>query len=149
MHPAAPGRLFQQNHVGVFRSDDYGSRWTAIHKGLPSEFGFGLALHPRDPEACHVVPLYPRDGTYRATMGALRVYRRTGARWTALGRGLPDRGAHLSVLREGLASDTLRPFGLYVGTGGGHVFGSRDEGRTWKPLSLYLPPVLSVSVAAV
>jgi len=149
LHPAAPGRLYQQNHGGVFRSDDHGGDWKPIHRGLPFEFGFGLALHPRDPETCYVVPLDPRGGTYRATPGALRVYRRSGTGWRALGRGLPAEGAHLSVLREGLTSDTLRPCGLYVGTGGGHVFGSRDEGRSWKSLALYLPPVLSVSAAVV
>lgn len=149
LHPAVPGRLYQQNHGGVFRSDDYGNDWTTLHKGLPHEFGFGLALNHRDPETCYVVPLEPRGGTYRATSGALRIYQRKGKGWRAHGRGLPSRDAHLSILREGVASDTLKPCGVYVGTGGGHVFGSRDEGRSWKPIALYLPPVLSVSATVV
>lgn len=140
-----PGRIFQQNHVGVFRSDDHGERWTAIHAGLPNPFGFGLALHPRDPDTCFVIPLQPSEGTFRATEGALRVYRRSKSGWTALDRGLPTEGAFVNVLREGMSSDPLG--GVYFGTGGGHVFASRDEGRSWKPLALYLPPVLSVSAA--
>lgn len=151
LHPAVPGRLYQQNHVGVYRSDDYGDTWYAIHKGLPTDYGFGLALHSHDPESCFVVPLEPEQYAYRATPGALRVFRRNGngRGWQALGRGLPSSDAYMSVLREGLASDPLDPCGVYLGTGGGQVFHSPDEGRTWKALALYLPPVMSVSAAVV
>ena len=48
-----------------------------------------------------------------------------------------------------MASDVLAPCGVYVGTGGGHVFHSADEGRSWKTLAEYLPAVQSVSVAVV
>lgn len=149
LHPAAPGRLYQQNHDGVYRSDDHGDSWRAIHKGLPFEFGFGLALHPRDPESCYVVPLDPSEGTYRATPGRLRVFRGGSRGWRALDRGLPAENAYLSVLREGLTSDALRPCGIYVGTGGGHLYRSVDEGLTWSAIALHLPPILSVSAAVV
>ncbi len=150
-HPAAPGRLYQQNHVGSYRSDDHGETWTRIDRGLPHDFGFGLALDPGDPETCFVVPMEPQGGTYRATSGALRVYRWGGmpGRWTALGRGLPGDGAYLSVLREGMAWDGLPRCGLYVGTGGGHLFHSPDRGKEWRALAAYLPPILSVSAAVV
>jgi len=146
LHPS--GRLYQQNHLGVYRSDDAGASWQAIDRGLPSDFGFGLALHPRDRRVCWVVPLEPQDYAYRATRGAFRVYRRGDAGWTAHGRGLPE-DAYLNVLREGMASDPLTPCGVYVGTGGGHVFNSSDEGRSWRTLAEYLPAVQSVSVAVV
>src|SRR5215213_4168472 len=49
-HPARPGRLWQQNHCGVYRSDDRGTSWERLDgNGLPSEFGFALMLDPRDP----------------------------------------------------------------------------------------------------
>jgi len=44
-----PETLYQQNHCGVYRSDDGGLAWTEITGSLPSEFGFVLATHPRDP----------------------------------------------------------------------------------------------------
>src|SRR5205823_4872762 len=55
-HPDAPGRLYMQNHggfpehpgVGVLRSDDHGHTWRSISKGLPSDFGFPILVHPRD-----------------------------------------------------------------------------------------------------
>lgn len=149
LHPASPGRVYQQNHGGVFRSDDHGENWRRIDKGLPFEFGFGLALDHGDAETCFVLPMEPREGTFRATTGALRVYRRAGRGWKGLGNGLPQAGAFQSVLREGMASDGLARCGLYVGTGGGHLFHSRDAGRSWKALASFLPPILSVSAAVV
>lgn len=151
VHPAVPGRVYQQNHMGTYRSDNYGDSWNRIDRGLPFDFGFGLAIDRHDPDTCFTFPMEPRGGTYRATTGAVRVYRWGGkpGRWTALGRGLPSSGAYLSVLREGMASDGLKRAGLYVGTGGGHLFHSPDGGKNWKTLAAFLPPVLSVSAAVV
>src|SRR5215213_3512793 len=40
LHPDYPERLYQQNHCGVYRTEDGGKQWTEITPGLPSEFGF-------------------------------------------------------------------------------------------------------------
>lgn len=149
VHPAVPGRLFQQNHIGVYRSDDSGDTWYRIDKGLPYDYGFPLALNPNDAERCFVVPLRPDEYAFRATDGALRVYTQNGRSWKALGKGLPANGAHVTVLREGLASDSLNPCGVYLGTENGQVFQSADEGQSWQCIAGYLPPVLSVSVAVI
>ena len=74
VHPAEPGRLYQQNHVGVYRSNDHGDSWTRIDEGLPYDFGFGMALNPHDPDTCYVIPLEPEQYMFRATDGALAVY---------------------------------------------------------------------------
>ena len=147
MHPAEPGRLYQQNHVGTYRSDDRGESWIAIDKGLPTNFGFGLALDANDPDACLVLPLEGGDYSFRATEGRMRVFRWNG-RWTAHEAGLP-RDAYLSVLREGMSSDRLDPCGVYVGTGTGQVFASADGGRRWRAIAQYLPSVMSISATVV
>src|SRR4029078_10301773 len=36
MAPGMPDRLYQQNHCGMYRSDDGGQRWESIEAGLPS-----------------------------------------------------------------------------------------------------------------
>jgi hypothetical protein len=149
VHPAVPGRLFQQNHTGVYRSDDSGDSWYRIDKGLPYDFGFALALNPHNPDTCFVVPLNPQEFTFRATPGALKIYASNGKKWKPLGKGLPEDGAFVTVLREGLANDSLKPAGVYLGTENGQVFTSADEGATWQSIATYLPPVLSVSVAVV
>jgi len=141
--------MYQQNHFGVYRSDDRGDTWYAIHKGLPSDFGFGLALDPHDGDACFVVPLQPEQYAYRATPGRFAVYRSGRRGWRALGRGLPAKDAYLSVLREGMSNDSLEPAGVYVGTGSGQLFASRDAGRSWKSIAAFLPPIMSVNATVV
>src|SRR5919112_294721 len=56
-HPAAPDRMFAQNHHGVYRTDDAGATWISIADGLPSDFGFPIVSHPHRPETVFVFPL--------------------------------------------------------------------------------------------
>src|SRR5690606_6287918 len=74
VHPANPDRLYQQNHCGVYRSDDRGDSWIEITDGLPSDFGYALATDPRDPDVLFTIP--EESSHMRATVdGKLRVYR--------------------------------------------------------------------------
>jgi hypothetical protein len=50
------------------------------------------------------------------------------------------------VLRDSLAVDRLDPCGLYLGTTGGQVYASADEGDRGPRSSRDLPRVLSVEV---
>jgi photosystem II stability/assembly factor-like uncharacterized protein len=147
--PARPERLFMQFHGGVYRSDDSGESWSAIGDGLPSTFGFPLAVDPADPDSAFVIPL--TADTDRVTPdGRVRVYetRDAGARWTPRGDGLPERDAYLTILRQAFAQtgqgDGLQ---LYFGATSGEVFGSGDAGATWFTAASRLPPVHSVSAS--
>ena len=105
-HPARPDTLFLQNHWGLYRSDDAGDHWRDIANGVPSDFGFCMAIHPHDPEVVYIVPL-ESDG-YRCTPeGKMRVYRtRNGGKsWEPLTNGLPQKNAHETVLRDALTLD--------------------------------------------
>jgi photosystem II stability/assembly factor-like uncharacterized protein len=147
---AADGeQLYQQNHCGVYRSADAGASWEEITTGLPSDFGFPLALHPRDPNTLYVVPLNGADKGRFVPDGRMAVWRSTnrGDDWAPLTEGLPAQDAYLGVLREGMAVDTLDPAGIYVGTSTGQVFGSADEGASWQQLCTNLPPIWSVETA--
>jgi photosystem II stability/assembly factor-like uncharacterized protein len=148
MSPVDHERLYQQNHVGVHRSDDAGRSWTEITEGLPSEFGFAAAAHPHDRDSFYVIPL---DGGHGRVMpeGRAAVWRTrdAGATWRRLGEGLPQHDAHLGVLREGMAIDALDAPGLYFGTSTGQLFASADEGESWSEIASYLPPIASVEVA--
>lgn len=145
-----PERMYLQNHWGLYRSDDRGETWTDIANGVPSDFGFPVAVHPRDADAAWIVPL--ESDEFRCTPeGKLRVYRTrdAGASWQAMTRGLPQDGAYETILRDGLAADALDPAGVYFGTRNGKLFGSADEGESWTEIFDGLPPVISVKTAIV
>jgi photosystem II stability/assembly factor-like uncharacterized protein len=148
--PADPDRMYQQNHVGMHRSDDCGLSWVEITEGLPTEFGFAAAAHPHDRDSFYVIPLDPGHGRCMPD-GRAAVWRTedAGESWRRLDRGLPQRNAHVGVLRAAMAIDGDDVPGLYFGTSTGHLFASVDEGESWRELAGYLPPVWSVEVAAV
>jgi photosystem II stability/assembly factor-like uncharacterized protein len=56
LHPARPDRLYQQNHSGVYRTDDRGENWIEITSDLPSGFGYALAVDPTDADVAYVIP---------------------------------------------------------------------------------------------
>ena len=146
--PARPERLFMQFHGGVYRSDDAGESWTDIAAGLPGDFAFPVAVDPADPDSAFVIPLTAETDRVTA-QGRARVFetRDAGASWTALGEGLPQQDAYLTVLRHALGSTGEGPeLELYFGTTSGHLFGSGDAGATWAVVASCLPTVHSVVV---
>ena len=150
MHPSNPQVLYQQNHCGVYRTDNAGDEWIDISDGLPSRFGFPLAVHPHDGDTIYVCPA-ESDQHRSLPESAFRVYRSRdrGETWETLTSGLPQRDAHTLVLRQALATDTLDQVGLYMGTSGGHLLASRNEGDDWEVLFNWLPPIASVQAAVI
>lgn len=149
-HPDRPERLFLQNHWGLYRSDDWAESWTDVANGVPSDFGFAMAMHPHDPDTVYIVPL--EGDFFRCTPEAkLRVYRTrdAGTSWQPLSAGLPQEGAYETVLRDGMDTDTARPAGVYFGTRSGKVYASADDGDTWTLVTEGLPPILNVKAAVV
>ena len=57
--------------------------------------------------------------------------------------------AHIGVLREAMAVDPLTPAGVYFGTSTGSLFGSSDEGVSWRRIADDLPAIWSVETAVV
>ncbi len=147
--PLRPERIFMQFHGGVYRSDDAGESWNDIAPGLPSDFGFPLAIDPADPDSAYVIPLVA-DIDRVTPDGRVRVYetRDAGANWTPRGDGLPSEHAYLTVLREAFdATGEGESLELYFGATSGGLYGSGDAGATWFEAAANLPPVLSVSVS--
>ncbi len=149
-HAKRPERLFLQNHWGLYRSDDWGDSWHDIANGVPSDFGFAMAMHPHDADTVYAVPI--EADTFRCVPEAkLRVYRTrdAGESWEPLMKGLPQRGAYETVLRDALASDSLTPAGVFFGTRSGKLYGSADEGDSWHEIADALPPIVCVKAAVV
>ena len=163
-HPAAPGRLYMQNHggwaewhgpggprpdIGVLRSDDHGKTWRSIAKGLPSDFGFPIVVHPHDPDVVYVLPLDPMTRT--CPQGAPAVWRSQngGGSWRKLAKGMPRKDTYFTVLRDAMAIDELRSPAVYFGTTTGQLWMGHDGGEEWNCLFDSLPPINCVKVAVV
>jgi photosystem II stability/assembly factor-like uncharacterized protein len=149
MDPTNADILYQQNHQGMYRSTDGGDEWQPISDGLPSTFGFPLAMHPRDPDTLYAFPL--ESDEYRLPIdGQPAVYRYRAGRqsWERCATGLPA-DHWVTVLRQAMATDDLDPAGVYVGTTGGQIFASADAGESWSSLNCQLPKILSLNTAVV
>jgi hypothetical protein len=147
MAAGEPETLYQQNHCGQYRSTDGGATWTDLSaNGLPSQFGFPLVTHPRDPKTFWVIPLKPpEEGRYLPdAKGAVWRTQDRGETWTRGFEGLPQHDAFLSVLREAMARDTLEPAGVSFGTKTGQLWHSADEGDHWNLVTGNLPEIWAV-----
>jgi hypothetical protein len=150
MHPSNPNVIYQQNHCGVYRSDNAGEDWIDIGENkLPSRFGFPIAVHPMDPKTIYIA-LEESDQFRMSVDGKFSVWRSrdAGDSWERLMDGLPER-AQLVVLREAMATDSFEDAGVYIGTDTGQLFYTRDSGDSWELMADYLPPIQSVEAAVV
>lgn len=149
--PGTDQRLYQQNHCGMYRSEDGGSRWESIEEGLPSSFGFPAAAHPRDADTLFLIPLNGAEQGRFVPDAKAAVWRTRdgGTKWEAMRNGLPQEDAYFGVLRQAMATDRLEPAGVYFGTGTGSIYASADEGDSWNEIARHLPTISSVETLVV
>jgi len=150
LHPLMPDRLYQQNHTGIYRLDRPSETWSDIGAAMPKTvgaIGFPLVVHPHDPETIWVFPMDGSTVWPRVSPGgkpAVYCSRNGGQVWRRQSVGLPSSQAWWTVKRQAMTTDRMKTVGIYFGTTSGEVWGSRDEGRTWKCLAQHLPHVYSV-----
>lgn len=160
----APGRLYMQNHggwarwdgpggprpdIGVLRSDDHGKSWRSIAKGLPSDFGFPIVVHPDDADTVYVMP---HEGMTRTCPGGAPAVWRSengGDTWSKTAKGFPKKDSYFTVQRDAMTVDELKSPALYFGTTTGQLWIGRDGGEQWDCLYDSLPPIHCVKVAVV
>lgn len=141
-----PDRLWQQNHTGVFTSEDGGRQWRLVSQAERGvHFGFPIATDARDGRTAWVVPA-TGDGERTTLNGALYVARTTdgGGTWEELREGLPQEHAYDIVYRHALDASGDR---VCFGSTTGNVYLSEDRGDSWQCLGSHFPPVHSVRFA--
>ncbi|ACY16958.1 WD40/YVTN/BNR-like repeat-containing protein [Haliangium ochraceum] len=143
----APEHLWVQHHNGVFRSSDDGATWKEIAEVTPSNFGFAVAVHPRDPETAWLAPAIKDE--HRVPVDGRFVITRTrdgGASWQPLSRGLPQEHSYDLVYRHALAVDDSGEH-LAVGSTTGNLWISGDQGDSFVAVSHHLPPIAALAWA--
>ena len=140
--------MWQQNHCGIFRTEDAGENWTDITDPEgPANFGFAVAAHEKDPNVAWVVPGVS-DVMRVAIDQSLCVCRTEdgGKSWTDFRAGLPQGSAFDITYRHALdiTGDTLA-----FGTTTGNLYLSEDAGENWISLNNNLPMIHSVEFVRV
>ena len=144
----APDRLWVQHHCGIYVSRDASESWQEVRNVPPSSFGFGVAVHPRDPDTAWFVPGIKDEK--RIPVDAKLVVTRTrdgGKSFDVLRGGLPQEHAYDLVFRHALAIDETGDRLAFGSTTGG-VWVTEDQGDSWRMVSHTLPPVHAVRFAS-
>jgi photosystem II stability/assembly factor-like uncharacterized protein len=151
--PGNPDRLYQQNHCGIYRLDRPSKQWVRIGRNMPrrvGDIGFPLVVHPRDADTAWVFPMDGQTVWPRVSpegRPAAYVTRNGGRSWQRLDSGFPRSQAWWTVKRQAMTADARDPVGLYLGTTGGELWMSRDEGRRWMCIARHLPEIYALEVA--
>ena len=144
--PSHPERFWVQHHCGIWKSTDNARSWTEV-KARPSSFGFGVVVHPKDPDTAWFVPgikdekRYPVDGKLVVTRT-----RDGGKTFDVLSKGLPQSHAYDIVFRHALDGDETGDR-LAFGSTTGNLWASDDQGDSWTTVSTTLPPIHAVRFA--
>jgi hypothetical protein len=141
---AAPDVLWCQHHGGIWRSTDNAASWQEITTAPVSNFGFAVAVHPRDADTAWFAPA--QADQCRVPVGAAMCVNRTrdgGKTFETLREGLPQQHAYHLVYRHGLAVADDGVSLLMASTSGG-LWASADGGDSWQTVSHALPPAVAV-----
>lgn len=144
--PEDPGRLWRQEHRGVYRSSDGGRSWQPARAGLPNESGFGFpVVRDHATGRLFVVPLHS-DERRLPVGGRFAVWASDddADSWHVAGGGWPDAPTYTAVLRGALATDSGGT--VAAGTTGGAVWVSEDHGEQWQALPPTFPRIGAVEV---
>jgi len=135
--------IWQQNHRGIFISQNRGEDWANASdgEGLAS-YGFAMAVDEKNENRAWVVPAQSDDLRIPHN-NALAVYMTEdrGNSWTPQTSGLPQEPSFDLVLRDGM---DISGGHLVFGTNNGNLYHSSDLGKNWRPISQNLATIRSV-----
>ena len=146
MHPLNHKVLWQQNHCGVFLSQNRGLTWQNVSakEGLPS-YGFAMAIDDQDPAKAWVIPVESDEQRVAPDL-SLQVFETNdfGTSWQSVSVELPANNAFDIVLRQSfIKSEDLFVFG----TTNGNLYYTSGDKIKWQLASSNLTKVNYVRVS--
>ncbi|MFT6827481.1 MAG: photosystem II stability/assembly factor-like uncharacterized protein [Roseivirga sp.] len=137
-----PNVLWQQNHCGIYRSEDYGNTWKDItDKENEAVYGFAMVIAEDNDQEAWVIPAQ-NDNMRIPANQKLAVYHthNAGQDWTPQTNGLPSPAFDL-VFRH--AMDLSMDY-ITFGTNNGNLYISENKGKQWLTLSQNLSAVRNI-----
>lgn len=138
-----PQVVWQQNHCGVYRSENKGKDWTNVSdpNGI-AIYGFAIVADDDDVQKAWVIPAQSDDLRF-PYKNELAVYQTTngGKSWHAQRKGLPQNGSFDLILRSSFHGKNSS---LAFGTNNGNLYVSDDRGESWVAISQNLSAVRQV-----
>lgn len=145
---ADPDSLWCQHHCGIFHRSAGADTWRQIDTAAVSDFGFAVAVHPKDSSTAWFVPAESDQRRVPVREGlAVTRTRDGGGSFETLRRGLPQEACYDLVYRHGLDVDNSGNV-LAMGSTTGNLWLSRDQGDTWELACGTLPPIYAVRFAS-
>lgn len=146
MAASSPNVLWQQNHCGIFKSDNYGHHWEDLSKakGLKSAFGWAIAVDERNPEIAYTIPALSDEN--RVPIQKKLIVQKTtngGKTWKTLSKGLPQKYCYDIIYRHAFSK---RDRHLIFASSTGNVYFSKNAGDAWKQLPYQLAPVYALKL---
>jgi hypothetical protein len=143
---SAPDAYWTQHHNGIWRTTDGCKSWQEVTAAKPSHFGFGVAVHPDDPDTAWFVPAVKDEKRYPESGKVVVSRTRDGGQsFDVLRNGLPQDHAYDLVFRHALDIDASGDT-LAFGSTTGSLWVTEDGGDAWATVSEHLPPVYVVQV---
>jgi photosystem II stability/assembly factor-like uncharacterized protein len=140
--PAAPGTAFLAVRMGLFRSDDRGRTWRDMEIGRfsPLTYCRDVIVSPCD---AHVMYSCLSIAS-RSNKGSLYRSADIGQTWQRFDHDLDVRGTMMAV-----AAHPRDPARIYCASRCGQVFGTEDQGTSWReyPLPAGVEDVYAVACA--
>ena len=146
IHPKQPNVLWQQNHCGVFRTEDGANAWIKCtsEEALP-HYGFPIAIDEEDPLKAWVIPAESDERRIPKNL-KLEVYRTEdgGKHWINSSDGLPNDVSFDLVLRQAFIKHKNV---LLFGTTNGNLYLSENNGLKWTCISNTLGKISNLRFA--
>jgi hypothetical protein len=143
---AHPSVIWQQNHCGIFRTENGGENWAMVSgkDGFPN-YGFALAIDDDDPQTAWVIPA--QSDEMRIPVDLRLTVCKTidgGKNWVSVSQGLPNHFSFDIVLRHAFAK-----YGntLACGSNNGNIYLSDIRNESWVTVARNLSMVNCIAFA--
>jgi len=143
--PSEPERLYAGRNI-IYRSDTWGSSWTATNGGveLDGNAALAMAVSPLDADVVIATTAPDRLPTASGNPTGVHITRNGGTTWTNITGSLPDR-MFMDVAFHPV--DDQIAYVTASGFGAGHVFKTTNGGASWTDVTGTLPDAPTSAVA--